>query len=578
MNLKLYFKTHGLTKEAYKEYRESGKDQIPVTRTTAWYQIGNDGSIYRKRMDSQDYITSVAPAIKGCAAFPVTSTTVLTKEYRSIDEIFQENPNYRDYNIPWCTVDDYHDIQAVFQALNPKTILFSGYEAIKGNPLAAKVIIRALSVKLEHCAKIEDSEVFIQTMDEWCRYSSDCYDTSQENYALHYIPKVSLVDEISFVLDFSDEKGHFFLSRDNKPEEEVKLSAIQPYFKFINIQRKNYDCPFLSFGASFESSSLNTIVKSFRRYPMLRTFFKTYGEQAIGILRAFHIGGFDDIPCGFMEYTTPAKALGISNQVMKIVVDLHSRGDHINIRGFDQLKGRINPQVFDAIILEFSKTLVLLKNDNNNRCSRFNESAKLIATIIRKYGGEKGNKYNFVRLMRYISDEVYTYQGISSPKEAVQLLSDYYNMMDNMDAKITEWFPKSLKLIHDIAARNQDLVIEEVRQRKFAKAVQEPEYQALKYEDEDWVVLAPETANDIINEGQRQSHCVGSYVNYVSNGEKYILFMRRAADPNTSVITLDVDPNTKTLTQYRGFGNRNPSEEEMQFIKKWAKKKKLTIS
>lgn len=575
MDLKLHFKTHGLTKDAFEEFKKSKKERISFIYTIACYQINSDGSVCRKKEDSENSITSISPAINGCAVFPVTGTTIFDKEYHSIDEIFQENPNYRDYNISW-SARDYYDIQSV---LTPRTILFSGYEAIKGNPLAVKINIRALSVRMEHCDKIEDSEVFSITRNEWIGigYDRHCYDISQENYALHYIPKVSLVDEMSFVLDFSDEKGHFFLSNGSKSEEEVKLSAIQPYFKFINIKRHENHCPFLDFGAAFGSNSLNTIVKAFRRYPMLRTFFKTYEKDAIKVLYVFHINSFDNIPGTFIEYTTPAKALGVSNQVLKTVADFQAKEISINIRGFDRLKGLINPQVFDAIILEFSKTLTLLKKDSDRRANWFNESSMHIAAIIRKYGGEKGNKYDFARLMRYISDEVYTYQGISSPREAIQLLSDYYNMMDNMEAKITEWFPKSLKLIHDIAARNQELVIEEVRQRKFARAVQEPEYQALKYEDEDWVVLAPETANDIIDEGRRQSHCVGSYVNYVSNGDKFILFMRRTSDPNTSVITLDVDPKTKTLTQCKGFDNRNPSEEEMTFIKKWAKKKKLTI-
>ena len=57
----------------------------------------------------------------------------------------------------------------------------------------------------------------------------------------------------------------------------------------------------------------------------------------------------------------------------------------------------------------------------------------------------------------------------------------------------------------------------------------------------------------------------------------YINGMRRTDDPDTPVITLDVDPKERSLVQYRGFANRSPDEDEMKFIKKWAKKKGLKV-
>ena len=146
-----------------------------------------------------------------------------------------------------------------------------------------------------------------------------------------------------------------------------------------------------------------------------------------------------------------------------------------------------------------------------------------------------------------------------------------------MGVKIKDWFPKSLKLAHDIAVMNREASIDEENKRKFNNAVSDEAYQNLTYKDENWVVLAPKAANDLILEGCKQSHCVGSYVDYVVNKQKFILFMRRTDDPDTPVITLDVKCDEMILTQYRGFGNRAPTDEEMEFIRKWAKKKKLKI-
>lgn len=570
MDLTISFSSHGLTKEAFNE-KQGG---VLVKTTVAKYDITSAGEVFRilKGSDYHEQEELISPT-NGYSDFIVTEVIKADPQYHSVDEVFRncKGNMYRTY---YTASSRY--IETLQELMKPIRIMIRGYKAVEGKPFAIQIINRILRIEMEHCPRIKDSDVTIREHKVY--YRENIYDVSQENFALHYIPKVSIEDELSFILDFSDEKGHFFLTKKyGEPEEEVKLSAIQPYFKFFDVEIAG-PCPFFHFGAYYGSCSLNTIVKMFRRYPMLRTFFKTYQENAKHVLSAFNIRNIEDIPYSFTEYTTPAKALGVPNQVLKTIVNLQSNGIYPNIGAFNPLKYAINPQVFENIISEFAKTLVSVGNDDVIRGKQFDQSGGLITKIIQKYGGPKGNKYDFVRLMQYITDEVYTYQGITSPLEAIQLLSDYYNMMDNMEAKITEWFPKSLKLIHDIAARNQSLIIEEVRQRKFMRAVSEPDYQALKYEDKDWVVLAPKTANDLIDEGQRQSHCVGSYINYVSNGEKYILFMRRADDPNTSVITLDVNPNTKVLTQYRGFGNRAPSDEEMEFIKKWAKKKNLKIN
>lgn len=193
------------------------------------------------------------------------------------------------------------------------------------------------------------------------------------------------------------------------------------------------------------------------------------------------------------------------------------------------------------------------------------------------YGGPSGKDYNFRRLLVYLSEDVYIYQGISSAFEAATLLRDYYHCMSQMGIKINDWFPKSLKLAHDMAVKNHSVVISEQRQKRFAEVVKDPAYQNLTYADKDWVVLAPTESKDLVTEGRRQSHCVGSYVDYVVNKQKFILFMRQADNPETPVITLDVDPKEHSLVQYRGFANRSPDEDEMKFIKKWAKEKGLKV-
>ena len=52
--------------------------------------------------------------------------------------------------------------------------------------------------------------------------------------------------------------------------------------------------------------------------------------------------------------------------------------------------------------------------------------------------------------------------------------------------------------------------------------------------------------------------------------------MRENSDLTNSYITIEVK-NGKDIVQVKGFANRNPIKEEMDFVKAWAKAKKLNL-
>ena len=146
------------------------------------------------------------------------------------------------------------------------------------------------------------------------------------------------------------------------------------------------------------------------------------------------------------------------------------------------------------------------------------------------------------------------------------------------DMNVTpELCPRSLKLQHDITARNYNLCLDEILKIKFQKAVSSEDYQKLQWDSNKWTVLIPNTADDIIEEGRRQCHCVGSYVRYVVDGTYRICFLRRTNSPKTPVLTLTVD-NNDNLLYYKGFDNREATSEERYVLEAWAKEKNLNIS
>lgn len=552
-------------------------DGEPYEKTdiTVQHIIYSDGSISR-RLNNDHCERVVTPGINGIEKFNDLSSWIIendgdqpTNDGHNILELFGN------YLFPQRqrSYFDEHNILI----LNPFSILFAGIEAGEDS-IQLRLHFRLFHVQMVKKERLKEDEVYIShsilNKAKYCSYIPE--DNSQDSsFVYEYSPEVSFLSDTVIACDFSDSKGHFFLTTDGKTEE-VKYSAIRPYLKNLNLPKLP---GILSCVTSLQRNpNISGAIQLLSRFPMLRIFYKTYGDGMIEILHAFNIFYTKDIPNSFKTYTTPAKSLNTSTSMLKTIAAAHKHGINTSsIVNFDILREKINPQVFESIISKYLDTMRYLEQLDDLRAKSLGQAASTIANIVLDYGGIKGNSYDFARLMHYITDEIYTYQGISSPYEAVQLLYDYYNMMKQMDAKITEWFPKSLKLIHDIAARNHQVVLDKKKEQAFKDAVSSPVYQNLTYADKNWTVLAPSIANDLIVEGRRQSHCVGSYVNYVINRSKCILFMRKTENVDTPVITLDVDPNSMTLTQYRGFDNRAPSEEEMKFIKKWAKKKNLTV-
>lgn len=182
------------------------------------------------------------------------------------------------------------------------------------------------------------------------------------------------------------------------------------------------------------------------------------------------------------------------------------------------------------------------------------------------------------RLMQYLTHDVAVYQGIDEPFTALSILLDYRKMCLDMEVAPV-LCPKSLKLQHDMAARNHRLCLDEIQKRQFTEAVAKDDYGRLAWTSANgqWAVVIPEKPDDLVEEGRKQSHCVGSYITYVSEGAYRICFLRQTADLEKPVLTLTVDKKDCCIF-YKGFDNRNATEDEKNTLKQWAKARKLTLS
>lgn len=95
------------------------------------------------------------------------------------------------------------------------------------------------------------------------------------------------------------------------------------------------------------------------------------------------------------------------------------------------------------------------------------------------------------------------------------------------------------------------------------------------WENEDYSILVPRHAGDIVMEGRLQHHCVGgdNYLSSMNNRKSYILFLRRKEQLDIPYYTIEVEDN-KIHQRYAAY-NREPDAQEVdKVLKKWMREVK----
>lgn len=313
---------------------------------------------------------------------------------------------------------------------------------------------------------------------------------------------------------------------------------------------------FDSLGIQMRSSSLSKVATYLWRHPWYEKLWSQ--DKSISLYPLIH----EHLDLLNEEEQTPAKILGLPKPLYK-KYSTYARG-------------------FIPFDIESLHKLIELYG-----APKAEHLIDLSINMIQKYGyidknwidlmlTKKQFNYDYERLYEYLTDDIYTYQGINSPIVGANLLSDYLTMCERMDVK-PDKYPRSLKLAHDLATKNYKVALDEITEKLFRSFVSSEEYQQyVDVTEDDFIVIAPKEGNDLTHEGAALSHCVSSYVEKVANRNEIILFMRRKSEPEKSLVTLDICKNR--LVQAAGFGNRSLSKEEQDFVMRWIKRKKLSCS
>lgn len=121
-----------------------------------------------------------------------------------------------------------------------------------------------------------------------------------------------------------------------------------------------------------------------------------------------------------------------------------------------------------------------------------------------------------------------------------------------------EMHDRVTSLVRDLRAKR------EAEKLKGVQAVYEQLHDLIEWTDGKLLVRMAHDAADLIREGREMHHCVGTYGRRVAEGQCFILFIRRAAEPDKAFYTVEIrrDLTSLKIVQFRGYRNSDRSAEE----------------
>ena len=153
------------------------------------------------------------------------------------------------------------------------------------------------------------------------------------------------------------------------------------------------------------------------------------------------------------------------------------------------------------------------------------------------HNGNVNNLIHYIELCRILEKE---------PQKVNNFMREYCETRKNYELRKTEFDNKKMAL-------------------NYAK-----HGKAWEFEYGEHIVLIPTTAQDIVTEGERMHHCVGSYVGRVLENSTYICFIRRKDTPDTPYITCQVSVYGEIGQYFLAYDNYISSDEDKAFKKAFA--------
>lgn len=153
----------------------------------------------------------------------------------------------------------------------------------------------------------------------------------------------------------------------------------------------------------------------------------------------------------------------------------------------------------------------------------------------------------------------------------LSIIIDTANMATELNVELDKKLPMDICRIHDLLQEQITYVKNIAKERAFKEAVIKNKKLLNNIPiSAEYTIIAPEEPSDLIYEGLRLNHCVGSYVNRYLTAYSKIFFIRMKSHMDVPYVTVELDRNNK-LTQISGNSNKMPNKEIMEFVNEWIK-------
>ena len=201
------------------------------------------------------------------------------------------------------------------------------------------------------------------------------------------------------------------------------------------------------------------------------------------------------------------------------------------------------------------------------------------------------NNHNEFSLHRWIKINKLANQHLETKRYAYyrndpikQLYKDYYmslNALSEFGNDISS-YPlffndiQQLQRYHNEAARAVSSLRNKGNDEKFRILYEQR--QDMLENDGQYLIDMPQCCSDLTYEGSYLHHCVGGYANSVANGNTAIYFLRKASEPDTPWLTVEVQ--NKRCRQIHGacnawMGSKDEYFDAVPFLHYWFKKHKI---
>ena len=184
-------------------------------------------------------------------------------------------------------------------------------------------------------------------------------------------------------------------------------------------------------------------------------------------------------------------------------------------------------------------------------------------------------RYDFIsreRMFQYFLTQRADYPEV---KNFIADYTDYISECCLLGANFNDTavkMPHALKKAHDWATTERK-VQEKQAYEELVAAVYDSLHKLTEWSDGAYQMLMPHSAREIVEEGVRQNHCVGRYVERVATGESVILFLRRVEEPEKNFYTVEIKKDMRRchIVQVRGEHNASATDEVDAFCKKYTR-------